>query len=173
MNVRVLIFGGAIGSLIVGCAHTPGNDSRMPTEWTAPLAATSTDEPPPWPFWPVRMRIHPLTRVAMDSGSEQLVIEARLEFLDADGHTTRATGQVLFQLMNGPNESDDAPPRRAWPEQDLRDLKVNRTRFDDVTSTYLFPIDVDRDDLADGPELRAYFVSSNGAMMKDRFTIQN
>jgi hypothetical protein len=159
--------------MCAGCAHSPHEDGRVPAAWTEIAADGPSDKTVPWPFWPAKMRIHPLTRVAMDGNSHQLVIEARLEFLDADGHTTRAVGQVLFQLMADPDELDDAPPRRAWPEQDLRDLKVNRTRFDDVTSTYLFPIDVEESDLSGQPELRAYFLSADGGLMKARVPIRH
>ena len=167
--IAALFLSGAIGA----CANQSKDDGRVPAAWTDIAANASTDESASWPFWPVKMRIHPLTRVAMDGNSQQLVIEARLEFLDADGHTTKAIGQVLFQLMADADELDDAPPLRAWPEQDLRDLKINRTRFDDVTSTYLFPIDVEESDLNGRPELRAYFLSADGALMKARFAISN
>ena len=40
------------------------------------------EENPTWPYWPEKMRIHPLTRVVAGETEGSLFIEARLELLD-------------------------------------------------------------------------------------------
>ena len=147
------------------CHSQPGSPPGQPGK-----AEDSADAV--WPFWPERMRLHPLTRLTSDAQLGRPIIECRVEFQDIDGQTTKATGQVRFELVEGGSDDATAAPRRSWPEQDLRDLKTNRLRFDDVTRTYLFPIDVKADDLAGGPRLWAYFLSADGRLMKDSFTIR-
>jgi hypothetical protein len=51
-----------------------------------------------WPYWPRRMRIHPLTQFATNRDTGQLIIEARIEFFDEHGHTCKGVGQVLLDL---------------------------------------------------------------------------
>jgi hypothetical protein len=72
-------------------------------------------------------------------------------------------------LNSSPTPAAGGPIRP--PEQDLRDLETNRLRYDDVTRTYLFPIDVKPEDLAGDPQLWAYFLSADGRLLKSRFAI--
>lgn len=165
-----IIFVLALDLALSGCkSDQEAEDGRLPAEW-ADHELSAVEEPPGWPFWPVKMRIHPLTRVTTDANSNQMVIETRLEFIDAEGQTTKAIGQVRFELYA--DASATGGPARAWPEQDLRDLDVNRLRYDDVTRTYLFPIDIKPEDLAGDPQLWAYFLSADGRLMKGRFAIK-
>lgn len=123
-----------------------------------------------WPFWPAKMRIHPLTRVVPAAGAGRVVIEARLEFVDADNVTTRASGQLTLRLYADAQQPDGAEAIGTW-NQDLRDVAVNRRQYDDVTRTYLFRMEVDAASLPEKPELRAFFLSATGREMSGRFTI--
>jgi hypothetical protein len=111
-----------------------------------------------WPFWPVKMRIHPLTRVVADDDSSRLVIEARIELRDQHNHTTKGYGQVRFDLFDGAAGSAEQTIEE-WNE-DLRDLNSNRLYYDDVTRTYLFRLGIDPADLPPEPVLRAYYYVS-------------
>jgi hypothetical protein len=85
----------------------------------------------PWPFRPVAMRIHPLTRLAADSKSGVPIIEARIELRDADGQVTRGVGKVRIALrLNRSNQV-----AQFW-EFNLFDLDSNRDSYDSVTRTY-------------------------------------
>jgi hypothetical protein len=119
-----------------------------------------------WPFWPVKMQIHPLTRFLTDSTSRRLVLEARIEFLDGYGHNTKAVGQVRLDLYDlAAGEPSTGTPLINW-NQDIRDLQLNHRYFDDVTRTYLFKLDVDPEKVPREPELRAYFLSADGRKME-------
>ncbi|UCD74703.1 MAG: hypothetical protein JSV91_13055 [Phycisphaerales bacterium] len=120
-----------------------------------------------WPFWPRSIRIHPLTRFTTDRETGGLLIEARLEFLDAEGHNTKGLGQVRFDLHSA-LPSEDARSLENW-NKDLRDLAENLNHFDDVTRTYLFRLEIEESLLPRRPMLKAYFLSADGATMENRF----
>ena len=119
-----------------------------------------------WPYWPAEMRIHPLTRLVIDTDTGETVIEVRIELLDIDGYTTRGCGQLRIDLHDA---LSGAPGQamRTW-ELDLRDPAVNRNRYDDVTRTYMFPLDTEMQQLPEEPELRAYFLSADGQAIRSR-----
>lgn len=109
-----------------GDGSTAGRDVAAPGEAKAPT----------WPFRPASLRIHPLSRAVTREGSAT-AIEARIEFFDRFGHTTKGLGLMRLEL-----HAADAPPgsgRRlgAW-EIDLSDLDSNLRHYDDVTRTYYF-----------------------------------
>ena len=116
-----------------------------------------------WPYWPARMRVHPLSRLVRDPALDREVVETRLEFLDRDLVTTRCFGEVYLELDV---PSDEVPPSPAstWLI-DLRDPEANANHFDIVTRTYLFKLDFGNEKPptridatyvgADGQELRA------------------
>ncbi len=112
-----------------------------------------------WPFWPVKMRIHPLTRVVPDEASSRLVIEARIELRDQHNHTTKGYGEVRFDLFDAAVTGEQTPIKE-W-NQDLRDLDRNRLYYDEVTRTYLFRLGIDPADLPAEPVLLAYYLSAD------------
>ena len=112
-----------------------------------------------WPFWPVKMRIHPLTRVIPDEASSRLVIEARIELRDQHNHTTKGYGQVRFDLLDGALPAGERTTIEKW-NQDLQNLNRNRLYYDEVTRTYLFRLGIDPADLPAEPLLRAYYFVS-------------
>ncbi|MDY7110271.1 MAG: hypothetical protein SYC29_16705 [Planctomycetota bacterium] len=146
-----------IACVAAGCAGPHGAD-RIGVD-------ADTGEPVPWPYWPAGMRIHPLSRLVRDGESGQTVIEARIEFVDRDGHTSRACGQLRIDLHDA-TAAFPAGPVVTW-EMDLRDLATNRRRYDDVTRTYLFPLDTEVDPFPQQPELRAYFLSADGRKLSE------
>ena len=69
---------------------------------------------PSWPFWPRTMRIHPLSQVVTDRKSGELIIEARVEFLDEHGHTSKALGQLRIDLHAAGASGDELRPLTSW-----------------------------------------------------------
>jgi len=124
------------------------------------------EENPTWPYWPVHMRIHPLTRVISGEADGEILIEARLEMLDRDDIPTRGVGRVGFELI-ADGRVNDAEPPIAW-DMDIRDTAKNLQHYDDVTQTYLFRLEMDRSQFPEKAELLAYFLSSDGKAMRDR-----
>jgi hypothetical protein len=123
-----------------------------------------------WPFRPVEMRIHPLTRMATEREGSASAIEARIEFLDADRHTTRALGKLTLSLHRGPGRGE-ASLIDVWVT-DLNDLSENAMRFDDVTRTYLLPLQVDPNEVPAGAELHANFQSADGRELTADFVVK-
>lgn len=117
-------------------------------------------EPVAWPFRPAEMRIHPLTRLATDDEGEAAFLEVRIEFRDADGHTTRGLGELIVDLRAADGSTN------AW-RVDLTDRSVNAERFDDVSRTYLLRLRIDRDDLSARPQLRAIYNAADGRTLTD------
>ncbi len=168
------VVGFLAGLGIIGCASGPSPD-HDPSDGPTPLRPNSnwigdaqTDD---WPFWPEALRIHPLTRLAVDAKSGLSIIEVRLEFLDPEGHTTKGVGQVRIDLAAGGSGADSSPPIATW-NWDLRDRSVNRTRNDDVTRTYLLRLKVHSLELGPQPELRAYFLSATGQRLQATHTLR-
>lgn len=121
-----------------------------------------------WPYWPRSMRVHPLTRIVTAEGSEP-VIEARVEMRDRDGHLTKGRGRLRLDLHDASDETPGGTIAE-W-NLDLRDLDFNRERFDDVTFTYLFRLDVDPDQIPPAPVLWAYYLSDDAEELSARFEI--
>ncbi len=134
-----------------GCASRGGaspTDFDIADEDRGPSAA--------WPFWPAAMRVHPLSRI-VDAGEGHL-LEARIEFTDADEYTTRCFGFLRLELFDG-----DAIPGRGitgW-NVDLRDLDSNQNHFDDVSRMYFMRLGIDGP-VPENPVLLAEFFSTNG-----------
>jgi hypothetical protein len=168
MRLAGLILVLAAAALLAGCPpkpgpHGPGGDQTGNNNTT--VAA------PAWPFWPSRMRLHPLTRLVMDEATGQRIIEARIEFFDPDGATTKAIGQLTLQLHRAEMIAIAPEPLQIW-NQDLRDLALNRRQYDDVTRTYLFRLEIDSAIFPEQPELRAYFLAENGQQLEAAFKVK-
>ena len=117
-----------------------------------------------WPYWPQRMRLHPLTRLAVDAKTGLTVIETRVELFDHEGDTTKGCGQLRVDLHDASDTSGDEP-LATW-NRDLRLPEVNRQYFDDVTRTYLLRLELEPAELPGRPELRAFFLSADGQRMR-------
>ena len=70
----------------------------MPGAEVAPAtSAPSTTHKPSaasarWPYWPAKMRVHPLTRLVMQQPNNQWLVETRIEFVDSDGARCSLSG---------------------------------------------------------------------------------
>jgi hypothetical protein len=162
------------GLLLASALALVGCNAPEPIEPdpAAPLAATPEASIVEWPYWPTAIRVHPLTRLApRDEDPEQLLIEARIELTDVDGHSSRGCGQLQIRMFNldAANPEEDV----AHWKLDLRDRAFNSERFDPVTETYLFRLQVDREQLEGTPELRAYYLTGQGrAIEVDRLLLR-
>ncbi len=123
-----------------------------------------------WPFWPRRMRVHPLSQFVTDRATGKLLIEARIEFSDGYGHTCKAFGQIVIALHDADRSQFTAQEIAKWPE-DLTDLDLNEVYFDDVTGTYLFRLEIQDITLPPESELRAIFHSADGMRFRDEYVI--
>jgi hypothetical protein len=142
-----------------GCAATPPGAANTPAVAEGAHAAGA----PRWPFWPRGMRVHPLTRLATDPIEGQ-VIEARIEFVDAQGHMTKAVGTLVLVLVDIAAAAD-AGEEEVW-RIDLTQPAATATWFDDVTRTYLFRLAVDAGHLPAQAELHVQFDSVDGQHMR-------
>jgi hypothetical protein len=163
---RVLRLAAALAPCAAGCAAVPPAQPPL-DRWTEPAmeepaGAQSAGDTAAWPYWPQRMRVHPLSQLVTDRDSGRLLIEARLEFLDAEGHSAKAVGQVLIDLLS---RDDPSAPIASW-SRDLADRAANRDHFDDLTRTYLFRLEFDAAALPREPRLQAYYRSSQGRVLK-------
>lgn len=152
--------------VMVGCETTARSPSIRPS---GARAIDNGVEGAAWPFWPRRMRIHPLSRFATDRETGALLIEARLEFSDSEKHTTKALGQVRLDLHSA-MASESAVSLETWNE-DLRDLGVNASRFDEVTRTYLLRLEVDESLLPERASLKAYYLGADGQELRAEYKL--
>jgi hypothetical protein len=86
-----------------------------------------------------------LTHHAPSPSDETAVIEARVEFFDQFGHTTKGMGLVRFELFParpGGSRLEGAESLGVWGF-DLNDLDTNLTHYDEVTRTYRFRLRLD------------------------------
>jgi hypothetical protein len=98
-----------------------------------------------WPFAPESMRVHPFTSIGLDARDGALMLEARVELLDAAGDVTKGVGEFRFELY-----ADHAAASRRGQDQQLnrweaplRTLEQNAQHYDPITRTYLFKLRLD------------------------------
>ncbi len=155
----------SIASALVSLASVVGCGSLDKTAASPGAEMIMGDDAIRWPYWPTRVRIHPLTRVVRDEKTARKLIEARIEFFDRDGSPTRGFGELRIDLHDRPTSSLLGAQAK-W-EMDLRVLEFNNERYDDVTRTYLFPLEVDPDQLLGQPVLKVYFLSAEGVALPE------
>ena len=124
-----------------------------------------------WPYWPIGMRVHPLTRFVEDRESSLYILEARIEFTDQDEDITKACGELSLRLFELQPTGTSGEVLQEW-FVDLRDLDRNHQHFDDVTSTYLFRLQVDRELLQERMELHTRYVSADGRSFDASYLIE-
>ncbi len=146
-----------------GCI--PSESAPITTD--PPKTTAKLDSQAVWPYWPTHLRVHPLTRFSKDAADpNRTLLEARIEFLDAQEITAKACGQLTLEVIDGDLPPKDATAIKFW-NIDLRDAAVNQRQFDFVTRTYLCKLDVDPEALPAKPALRVMFVSTDGRTMED------
>lgn len=152
--------------LVPGC--TDPNSHPKP----ANADGSSQINEPLWPYWPIGMRIHPLTRIVNAGESKansSSIIEARIEFVDQDRDTCKASGKIRLVLVpkNTGTEGDSTDNSGLTWEQNLADPETNRQRFDEVTQTYQFRLEIPSALLKGDTSLTlyAYFLGEDGAKL--------
>lgn len=157
-----------LGVLLAGAA---GCDSTPPTG-DHPLAGPprSAATAPDWPYWPRRVRIHPLTRLVEEEDGTTYV-EVRVEFLDRQDDGTKANGRLELALFDERRGPEDRRVIDFW-DSDLTDETTNATRFDPVTRTYLFKLAVVAEVFDLGPVLYVRHDSEDGRTMLDRMELR-
>jgi hypothetical protein len=92
-------------------------------------------------FTPVKMRLHPLSRVLPEAGATGPVVEARLEFTDQFGDIGKGAAPVYFEVFKYealmPNHRGD---RFSVWNFDLSKPDANKQHWDAITRTYLFKL---------------------------------
>jgi hypothetical protein len=114
-----------------------------------------------WPYWPVSMRIHPLTRFVQDRQTGVHWLEARIEFRDRDQDIAKSYGTLTLTLFEVLAAGESGEVLRRW-HVDLTNLDDNRAQFDVVTRTYLCRLEVAYEALPPRMELIASFASPDG-----------
>lgn len=90
------------------------------------------------------------------------VIEARLEFFDSQGHTTKCVARVRWELHRGDPGDGSGNPPVTWPTVNLRSIELNTNHYDPVTRTYLFRLFLDSELTDEDWFIRALVVSADG-----------
>ena len=114
-----------------------------------------------WPFWPMSMRFHPLTRLVIKENEAKCTLEARIEFKDLEEDISKALGQMNIKLFEMHSDGRASEIIETW-DIDLENRKDNRTHYSVITRTYLFRLELDTDKLRDNMELVAKFHSADG-----------
>jgi len=121
------------GGLLVGCALKGDMIGvRKPTG----------DSSTAWRIKAATMRVYPSTRFVRIE--DQLVLEARIEFLDELGDSIKASGSFVFEVFDAERVADavDAERLYSWKVAMLT-REANVEFYDAVTRAYLFRLSVD------------------------------
>ena len=124
-----------------------------------------------WPFWPVSMRFHPLTRLVVKEDEEDCTLEARLEFKDLEGDISKALGKMNIQLYEMRSDDTAGEFIANW-DIDLENRQVNRTHYSVITRTYLLRLVIKtyRNKLREKMVLLAEFKSVDGQVFTTKPT---
>jgi len=109
----------AMALLLQGCV--PAQRAGGPEGPDAPGTTLAT-----WPFAPVSVRVHPLSRVVELDG--RLEAEVLVTCIDADGESTRAVGSLWARV-----EASDAG---GAVQSDLSNMDMNRACWDPIMRGY-------------------------------------
>jgi len=146
------------------------------------LAIAGCAERPPAPlrdeaaFGPVSMRLHPVfTRIKDWTGDDVPDgIEAMVEFQDAYGDPTKASGRIIFELFQAKARQPDPRGRRLanpWIGS-LLSQQDQQERWNRASRTYTFPLAIDRIDRRQDYVLTAQFDGTDGRRFFDRLVIE-
>ncbi|MEO1007877.1 MAG: hypothetical protein AAFX79_04880 [Planctomycetota bacterium] len=124
-----------LAALAIGVPPGCGSDDGT-RDWRGELW---TREPPPYPFVPVRVVVHDLTRAGVNpDGSHFLRIH--FQFLDAWNDDAKGLGRVNVQIFATGEYEGEAIEPFAWAEINLSDLDLNGQFYDHVTRTYVLEV---------------------------------
>jgi hypothetical protein len=155
----------------VGCATERPEMTTEVTRHQEPPPGVEVGPDAPWPLWPQRMRVHPLSQLVPDQNSGKPLIEARVEFTDPAGNTCKSVGLIDIDLHDKASDEYKSKPVASW-SANLWDLAVNRDRYDEVTRTYLFTLKLEDHPVPQEPELRVYFLSGDGKRLQASYSLR-
>lgn len=127
-----------------------------------------------YPFSPVAIVIHPLTRLVVDRDSRTR-IDAHIEFRDAAGDEVKGAGRLVLELYreSGPVTGMGGREQLLRWETDLTDARANSNAYDRVTRTYRFELTGVPANAASGRSLvlRAVLMGSGSRPLEDEAVI--
>jgi len=162
--VRKSMTGIAALALIVclhGCAPEGSGPPMTDADGDRVIPGIEEGVQPEWPFWSNSMRVHPASRLVLDQATGQAYLEARMEFMDVLGHTSKAVGVMRFDLVVAGLPSNVSNPVLSW-ELPMRTLDENALHYDDVTRTYRFRLSMGEWSSSPDVTLTATFESIDG-----------
>ena len=117
-----------------------------------------------WQPQPVRMRVYPSSRFAVQPERQLVVLEARIELLDEMGDPIKGVGQYHFKLLGESGRGRTTRDRRLYTwDVPMFTLPAQQSRYDKITGTYLFRLKMHE---ASSPPrdttLQVWFVPSGG-----------
>jgi hypothetical protein len=154
-----------------GCANQALPSAEYDGPRLEPPPGRKVGPDAPWPLWPQRMRIHPLSQFVTVKSSGEVLIEARIEFTDLHGHTCKAVGLIDIDLHDADAARYTSEPITSW-NADLWDLEINNDLYDEVTRTYLFRLQLNEHPIPLEPELRAYFLTGEGKHLQAAYRLR-
>ncbi|MHC4079802.1 MAG: hypothetical protein ACYS15_06280 [Planctomycetota bacterium] len=172
-GVTLLLAFGLVGvCATAGCAgqSLPSSDVDGPRLEPPPGREVGPDAP--WPLWPQRMRVHPLSQFVTEKSTGDVLIEARIEFVDVFGDTCKAVGLIDIDLHDADAARYRSEAGTSW-NADLWNLEVNNDLYDEVTRTYLFRLQLNEHPIPTEPELRVYFLSGDGKRLQAAYRLRS
>lgn len=143
-----------LGLGVAACAFKGPSPRDTPSSEAAPAQV--------WRAQPVRMRVYPSSRFLRED--DVSLLEARVEFTDENGDTTKAVGQFRFDLY--------AATRAAQPRVGARlygwtvpvyTRQENLMFYDPITRAYLFRLKLDSlSVVGEASLLRVVFIPATG-----------
>ena len=132
-------------------------------------------------FTPVRVRLHPLSRLVAGTGATGAAtapspagpaVEARLEFTDQFGDIGKSAGTAEFELF-APGVVGRGEKLATW-SQDINSPEANRAHWDAITRTYLFHLPLPPGAAPrDRSTLSLTFTLSNGQRLVDSLSLSS
>ncbi len=137
--------------LLTGCQWKGGpGASTTPSDGQGTMA--TGDSTGAWQPQPVVMRVFPGGGLRQQNGQWQL--EVRLELLDAMGDAVKASGEYRFELLSRFRLGEAAGgDRLAEWEVAVLSLEQHRKRYDPITRTYEFTLNLEAVPPVDEPML--------------------
>lgn len=147
--------------LLAGCDPMMNQPVINQADGSNAVTTNAEGEALTWPFWPRGMRIHPASRLVIEKDTNQAFIEARMEFTDALGDTSKAIGVMKFDLIVAGLPANLSNPVLSW-ELPMKSLDENALHYDDVTRTYLYRLSLGEWSSSPDVTLIASFESVDG-----------
>jgi len=138
------------------------------------IPETFTQSEGVWPFWPVSMRFHPLTRLMIKVDEEDCALEAHVEFSDLEEDISKALGQLNIKLYEMHSDDTTGELIANW-DIDLENRQENRKHYYVITRTYRLRLVIEsyKDKLREKMLLVAKFISADGQVLTTKRLSQN